>query len=49
MLSHNIEVMEGEKSWVPSIVWLERFDDLSFLGGEGLYKLLPLYCPVAKC
>jgi hypothetical protein len=41
MLSHNVEVMEGVKRWVSSFVWLDRFDDVSFLGGEGLYEFTP--------
>lgn len=41
VLSNNVELMEGPKKIIPSLVWLQRFDDTSFLGGQGLYKFSP--------
>lgn len=41
MLSDNVEPMEGVKKVIPSLIRFKRFDDSSFLGGEGLYKFRP--------
>ena len=45
VLAHNVEVMEGPKGWIPSFVRFEIFDDVSFLGGEGLYEFTPFIVP----
>ena len=48
MLADNVEVMEVVQEFVPSFVRVERFYDLSFLGGEGLYEFVPLVVPARE-
>jgi len=48
VFSNNVEVMEGVKGFVPSFVWGEVFDDISYLGGEGLYEFVPFVIPARE-
>lgn len=45
VLADNIEIVEGVKKIVPSLVRFARVDDTSFLGGDGLYKFVPFVSP----
>lgn len=42
VLADNVEQMEGVQKPIPSLVRSERFYDLSYIGGEGLYEFVPL-------
>lgn len=42
MLSHDVEVMEGEKRFIPSLIRFQRFDDRALGAGKPLYKFRSL-------
>lgn len=45
VLSDDVQQMEGIQKSIPSLVRFQRFDDTSFLDGEGLYEFMPLVIP----
>ena len=48
MLSVNVEQMESMQASIPSLVRLQRYEDVSFLDGEGLYEFVPFVTPGEK-
>lgn len=48
MLSNNVEVMEGVKGFITSFVRFQRYDNVAFLGGEGLYEFMPFVVPISE-
>jgi hypothetical protein len=48
MFADNVEMMERPKEIVPSFVWFQRFDNVSFDLRKSINKLMPLVLPLAN-
>jgi hypothetical protein len=48
MLAHDVEMMEGPQQFVPTFVWFQTFDNLSFGRGKPLYEFGSLVIPCGK-